>query len=95
VSTSNILIPSLNPQSLSNNLSSVFIGYLLSVIILAVSTALLKGEDIRVRYADKKVLVVAHSAVLRGMHYIINGIPEDGDMSKIDIPNLRIIEYEI
>ena len=52
-------------------------------------------EDIRVRYADKKVLVVAHSAVLRGMHYIINGIPEDGDMSKIDIPNLRIIEYEL
>lgn len=52
-------------------------------------------EEIRIRYKDKKVLVVTHSAVLRGMHYIINGIPEDGDMSKIDIPNLRIIEYEL
>lgn len=52
-------------------------------------------EDIRLKYNDKNVLVVTHSAVLRGMHYLINGIPEDGDMSKIDIPNLRIIEYEI
>ena len=50
-------------------------------------------EDIKVRYKDSKVLVVAHSAVLRGIHYIINGIPEDGDLTKIEIPNLRIIEY--
>ena len=52
-------------------------------------------EDIRIKHKDKKVLVVAHSAVLRGAHYLINGVPEDGDMSKIEIPNLRIIEYEI
>ena len=52
-------------------------------------------EDIRDKYPDKKVLVVAHSAVLRGMHYIIKGIPEDGDLLKIEIPNLRIIEYEL
>lgn len=52
-------------------------------------------EDIRFRYNDKNVLVVSHSAVLRAMHYVIKGIPEDGDMSKIDIPNLRIIEYEL
>ena len=52
-------------------------------------------EDTKAKYKDEKVLVVTHSAVLRGMHYIINGIPEDGDLSKIDIPNLRIIEYEI
>lgn len=52
-------------------------------------------EDIRIKYSDKKVLVVTHSAVLRAMHYAINGIPEDGDMSKIDIPNLRIVEYKI
>ena len=52
-------------------------------------------EEIRIKYKDKNVLVVAHSAVLRAMHYVINGIPEDGDMSKIDIPNLRLLEYEI
>ena len=52
-------------------------------------------EDIRNKYDDKKVLVVAHSAILRAIHYAINGIPEDGDMLKIEIPNLRIIEYDI
>lgn len=52
-------------------------------------------EDIRIKYNKKNVLVVTHSAVLRGMHYLINGIPDDGDLSKIEIPNLRIIEYDI
>lgn len=52
-------------------------------------------EDIRFRYEDKKVLVVTHSAVMRAMHYCLNGIPEDGDLSKIEIPNLRIMEYDI
>ena len=52
-------------------------------------------EDIRTRYSNEKVLVVAHSAILRAIHYAISGIPEDGDLLKIEIPNLRIIEYEI
>ena len=52
-------------------------------------------EDIKVRYKDKNVLVVAHSAVLRAIHYCLHSIPEDGDMSKLEIPNLRIIEYEV
>jgi probable phosphoglycerate mutase len=52
-------------------------------------------EDIKEKYSDKKVLVVSHSAVLRAFHYCLHPIPEDGDMSKLEIPNLRIIEYEI
>ena len=52
-------------------------------------------EDIKVRFADKKVLVVTHSAILRAIHYCIRPIPEDGDMSKLELPNLRIIEYEL
>ena len=52
-------------------------------------------EDIRINYNDKNVLIVAHSAILRAIHYCINGIPEDGDLLKIEIPNLRIIEYDI
>ncbi len=51
-------------------------------------------EDIKVRYPDSNVLVVAHSAVLRVIHYLLGTIPEDGDLTKIEIPNLRIIEYE-
>lgn len=52
-------------------------------------------EDIKVRYKDKKVLVVAHSAVIRVIHYLLGTIPADGDLTKINIPNLRIIEYEV
>lgn len=52
-------------------------------------------EDIKVRYKDKNVLVVTHSAILRALHYCLHPIPEDGDMSKLELPNLRIIEYEL
>lgn len=52
-------------------------------------------EDMRNKYPDKKILVVSHSGILRALHYVLNGIPEDGDLLKIEIPNLRIIEYDI
>ena len=52
-------------------------------------------EDIKIRYKDKNVLVVTHSAVVRVIHYLLGKIPDDGDLSKINIPNLRIIEYEV
>lgn len=52
-------------------------------------------EDTKNKYPDKNVLVVSHSAVLRVIHYLLGDIPEDGDLTKINIPNLRIIEYEI
>lgn len=52
-------------------------------------------EDIKVKYKNSNVLVVAHSAVLRAIHYCLHQIPEDGDMSMLEIPNLRIVEYEI
>ena len=52
-------------------------------------------EDIKVRYKDKNVLIVTHSAVLRALHYCLHPIPQDGDMSKLELPNLRIIEYEL
>ena len=52
-------------------------------------------EDIKIRYKDKNVLVVSHSAVIRVIHYLLGTIPEDGNLSRISIPNLRIIEYKI
>lgn len=52
-------------------------------------------EDIKVKYKDKNVLVVTHSAVSRVIHYLLGVIPEDANLSRIDIPNLRIIEYKI
>ena len=52
-------------------------------------------EEIKIKHQDKNVLIVTHSAVSRVIHYLLGIIPEDGDLSKIDIPNLRIIEYKI
>jgi len=52
-------------------------------------------EDIKIRYKDKNVLIVTHSAVSRVIHYLLGTIPEDANLSRIDIPNLRIIEYKI
>lgn len=52
-------------------------------------------EEIKVKYKDKKVLIVTHSAVIRVIHYLLGTIPEDGNLSRIHIPNLRILEYEL
>ncbi len=52
-------------------------------------------EEIKVKYPDKKVLLFTHSAVVRVIHYLLGRIPEDGNLSRINIPNLRIIEYEV
>lgn len=52
-------------------------------------------EDIKIRYKDKNVLIVTHSAVSRVIHYLLGKIPEDANLSRIDIPNLRIIEYKL
>ena len=52
-------------------------------------------EYIKIRYSDKNVLIVTHSAVSRVVHYLLGTIPEDANLSRINIPNLRIIEYKI
>ena len=52
-------------------------------------------EDIKVKYKNKNVLVVTHSAVSRVIHYLLEDIPEDANLSRISIPNLRIIEYKM
>ena len=52
-------------------------------------------EEIKIKHENKNVLVVTHSAVSRVIHYLLGTIPEDANLSRIDIPNLRIIEYKI
>lgn len=52
-------------------------------------------EEIKIKYKDKNVLVVTHSAVSRVIHYLLGTIPEDSNLSRINIPNLRVIEYKI
>ena len=52
-------------------------------------------EDIKVKYKDKNILIVTHSAVSRVIYYYLNGFPKDGDLSKKNISNLEIKEYKI
>jgi broad specificity phosphatase PhoE len=52
-------------------------------------------EEIKINFHNQKVLIVTHSAVIRVIHYLLGSIPEDGNLSRMDIPNLRILEYEI
>lgn len=52
-------------------------------------------REIKEKYKDKKVLVVTHSGVARAIYYCIHGIPDNGDMSIIDIPNCTVMEYVI
>ncbi len=51
--------------------------------------------EIKMKYQDENILIVSHSAVSRAIYYYINGIPEDGDMTKVEISNLEIKEYQI
>lgn len=52
-------------------------------------------EEIKIKYKDKNVLIVTHSAVSRVIHYLLGKIPDDSNLSRINIPNLRVIEYKI
>lgn len=52
-------------------------------------------REIKEVYKNKKVLIVTHSGVARAIYYCIHGIPDDGDMSIIDIPNCTVMEYSI
>ncbi len=52
-------------------------------------------EDIINTYPDKNILVVTHSAVSRAIHYLIEKIPENGDLTTMSVPNLQILEYKL
>lgn len=52
-------------------------------------------EDLKRRYNDENILIVTHSAISRCIYYCFNDIPEDGDLSKLKIPNLKIMEYNL
>lgn len=52
-------------------------------------------EEIKIHYHGRNVLIITHSAVVRVIHYLLGQIPEDGNLSRMNIPNLRILEYDI
>ena len=51
--------------------------------------------DLIRKYPHKNVLLVTHSGVARAIHYYITGIPENGDLTPLEIPNCSCRVYEI
>ena len=52
-------------------------------------------NDLKNKYPDKNILLVTHSGVARAIHYYITGIPKDGDLTTLEIPNCSVRVYEI
>lgn len=52
-------------------------------------------QDLKNEYLGKNILLVTHSGVARAIHYYITGIPQDGDLTKLEIPNCSVRVYEI
>lgn len=52
-------------------------------------------KDLLNKYSDKTILLVTHSGIARALHYYITGIPDDGDLTKLEIPNCCFRVYEI
>ncbi len=51
--------------------------------------------DLNQKYPDKNILLVTHSGIARAIHYYITGIPNDNDLTPLQIPNCSVRVYEI
>ena len=47
-------------------------------------------EDIKIKYKDKKVLLVTHKGVTRAIKCYYDGIPEDGNLLNIGFDNCEV-----
>lgn len=52
-------------------------------------------DDLKQKYSDETILIVAHGAVVRALHFVINGYNEDTRFLKFDVPNCCCFEYEV
>lgn len=46
-------------------------------------------------FPNERILLITHSGLMRAIHYALVGIPDDGDLSKLKLPNLSIKHYVI
>jgi probable phosphoglycerate mutase len=51
-------------------------------------------DRIKEEYKDKDVLIVTHKGVGRAVHCYFNGLPSDGDLLSLGMPNAKIITYK-
>ena len=52
-------------------------------------------DDLKGEFADKSIIIVTHSGVMRVLYYYFNGIPKNGILSEITIKNCDVFEYDI
>ena len=52
-------------------------------------------DEIKIKYKDKKILLVTHGGVMKVIHTYVYGIPEDRNLNNIKIDNCEIVKYEI
>lgn len=52
-------------------------------------------DEIRVKYPDKNILIVTHSAIVRCIYYYFNGLPEDGNLFGYQSHTASLETYEI
>lgn len=52
-------------------------------------------NEIKVKYADKNVLLVTHGGVARAIYYYFNSLPTDGMLNAFNTKNCEIKEYEL
>lgn len=52
-------------------------------------------DEIKVKYKEKKILLVTHGGVMKVIHTYVYGIPEDRNLNNIKIENCEIVKYEI
>lgn len=50
--------------------------------------------DIKEKYADKKILVIAHNGIISVLSCILEGYPEDGNIENRGIKNGEVKEFE-
>lgn len=54
---------------------------------------LIKG--LKQKYQDQTILIVTHSGIVRAIYYYLNKIPENGDLTTLQIPNCSVHKYII
>ena len=52
-------------------------------------------EDLKEKYDEETILIVAHGAVVRALHFVINGYNKNTSFLDFDVPNCKVFMYEI
>lgn len=52
-------------------------------------------DELKTTYTDETILIVSHGGLIRVLHYCMNEIPEDGDLSGFQTENCQIRQYEL